>query len=159
MFLWNIFLALVWAAMNGSFTSQNLIAGFLLGYAVLWLLATRGFITTTRYMRRVRVTVLFLGFFFQELVISNLKLARTIFSRKLDLRPAIVAIPLDAETDEEISILANLLTITPGSLTIDISDHKKYIYVHVLYAHDAGRDQTIQEIKEGLEKRVLEVLR
>jgi len=73
------------------------------------------------------------------------------------MRPGIVAVPLEARSDIEITLFANLLTLTPGTLSLDVSSDKKVIYVHALYVDDAGSFR--REIKEGLEKRLLEVLR
>jgi multicomponent Na+:H+ antiporter subunit E len=66
----------------------------------------------------------------------------------------VVAIPLEAESDLSISLLANLITLTPGSLTLDVSEDRKVLYVHTMYAEDI--DQLRLGIKD-LERRVLEV--
>jgi multicomponent Na+:H+ antiporter subunit E len=68
-----------------------------------------------------------------------------------------VAVPLDARTDAEIVLLANLITLTPGTLSLDLSDDRTVLYVHAMYLTDP--DELRREIKEGFERRVLEVLR
>jgi multicomponent Na+:H+ antiporter subunit E len=68
-----------------------------------------------------------------------------------------VAIPLDVETDVEITLLANLITLTPGTLSMDISDDRKVLYVHAMYVDDP--EALRAEIKNGFERRVLEMLR
>jgi multicomponent Na+:H+ antiporter subunit E len=73
------------------------------------------------------------------------------------MRPAVVAVPLDVETDLEITLLANLITVTPGSFSLDVSDDRKVLYVHAMYVDDP--DEYRREIKEGFERRVLELLR
>jgi len=73
------------------------------------------------------------------------------------MRPGIVAVPLDAETDAEITLLANLLTLTPGTLSLDVSADRRFLYVHMMYIEDA--DVARRQIKDGYERRVLEVLR
>ena len=67
---------------------------------------------------------------------------------------AIVAITLEAEGSLSISLSANLITLTPGSLTLDISADCRVLYVHTMYAEDI--DQFRLSIKD-LERRVLEV--
>jgi len=53
--------------------------------------------------------------------------------------------------------LANLITLTPGTLSLDVSDDRKVLYVHAMYIND--REQFVQSIKQGFERRLLEILR
>ena len=57
----------------------------------------------------------------------------------------------------DLTMLANLLTLTPGSLSLDVSEDRKTLFVHAMYIEDA--DQFRREVKEGLERRVLELMR
>jgi multicomponent Na+:H+ antiporter subunit E len=66
-------------------------------------------------------------------------------------------VPLDAKTDFEIMMVANLISLTPGTLSIDLSEDRRYLYVHVMFMQDVA--EVRRELKQGLEKRVLEVLR
>jgi multicomponent Na+:H+ antiporter subunit E len=68
-----------------------------------------------------------------------------------------VAVPLDARTDIEITVLANLITMTPGSLAIDVSDDRRVMFVHSMFVDDPEAFR--RSIKESLERRVLELLR
>jgi len=69
----------------------------------------------------------------------------------------VVAVPLDARTDVEIALLANLITMTPGSLSVDVADDRSVIYVHSMFAEDP--DELRRQIKADLERRVLELVR
>jgi multicomponent Na+:H+ antiporter subunit E len=73
--------------------------------------------------------------------------------------PGVVAIPLDATTDVEIALLANLITLTPGSVTLDLSEDRRVLYVHAMYIDGGDVEAYRRSIKEGLERRVLELLR
>ena len=73
------------------------------------------------------------------------------------MKPGIVAIPLDAKTDLEITFLANLITLTPGTLSLDCSEDRKTLYIHSMYIDDLEKFRA--EIKNTLEKRLLEVMR
>lgn len=73
--------------------------------------------------------------------------------------PGVVAIPLDARTDAEITLLANLITLTPGSVTLDLSEDRRVLYVHAMYIDGGDVEAYRRSIKEGLERRVLELLR
>ncbi len=74
------------------------------------------------------------------------------------LCPGVVAIPLDARTDLEITLLANLITLTPGSVSLDLSEDKRVLYVHAMYIDGGDIEAYRRSIKEGLERRVLELL-
>lgn len=99
----------------------------------------------------------FLVFYIKELLIANLRVAQDALTPTLRMRPALVAIPLDAKTDLEILLLGNLITMNPGSVSLDISTDRSVMYVHVLFARDP--DEVRREIKSNLERRVLELMR
>jgi multicomponent Na+:H+ antiporter subunit E len=71
--------------------------------------------------------------------------------------PGFIAIPLDAKTDFEILVVSNLISMTPGTLSVDVSPDRKYLYLHVMYIDDL--DAIRHTIKSKFESRVLEVLR
>ncbi|KAF5061788.1 Na(+)/H(+) antiporter subunit E [anaerobic digester metagenome] len=98
---------------------------------------------------------IFLLFYLKEMVKANLVLARDILSPVMKISPGIVKVPIAAKSDSQVLALFNLITMTPGSLCMDISDDKKNIYVHGMYIKN--RDAFEKEIKEGIEKKVLEV--
>jgi multicomponent Na+:H+ antiporter subunit E len=66
-------------------------------------------------------------------------------------------LPLDARTDEEITMLANLVTLTPGTVCLDVSEDRRTMFIHAMFVNDP--DELRNEIKQGLERRVLELLR
>jgi multicomponent Na+:H+ antiporter subunit E len=77
--------------------------------------------------------------------------------RRITCGPALLAIPLDARTDFEILLFANLMTMTPGSVTVDISKDRRTLYLHVMYVEDA--EEIRRSIKQDFERRVLRLLR
>jgi len=153
--LWNLLLALAWAALTGQFTPVNLAIGFALGALVMWF-AQRA-LGTPRYLRKVGQALALAGFFLWELVQASLRVAFDVVTPRHYMRPAIVAVPLDAKTDAEITLLALLVTLTPGSLSLDVSGDRRVLYVHDMYTHDA--DKVRRRVKSGFERRVLEVMR
>ncbi|HOI88317.1 MAG TPA: Na+/H+ antiporter subunit E [Lentimicrobium sp.] len=98
---------------------------------------------------------IFLLFYLKEMVKANLLLARDILSPRMKISPAIVKIPIRASSGIQLLALFNLITMTPGSLCLDIDADKTHIYVHGLYVKD--RDSFEKEIREGMEKRIMEV--
>lgn len=153
--LWNLVLALAWAALTGRFTPENLGFGLALGYLILWF--AQRVMGPSLYFQKVRQVVGFLGFYLWELVLANLRLAYDIATPGHLQRPGIVAVPLDVRSDVEITLLANLITLTPGTLSVDVSTDRKVLYIHAMYIDDL--EEFRRTIKEGYERRVLEVSR
>ena len=96
-------------------------------------------------------------FFIWELVKSNLRITWDILTPRHRMSPGVVAIPLDIKGNVAITLLANLITLTPGTLLLDVSDDKKYLYVHSMYIDDPAEFR--KEIKEGFEQRVKELFK
>lgn len=154
-FGWNLMLAVVWAAALGELSLGHLGAGWLVGFLIL---AVGGrWIGSSSYVQRCLRVVEFAGFFVSQLVLSSLRVAADILTPAHRARPAIVAVPLDAKTDREITLLANLVSLTPGSLSLDVSADRRTLFVHVMFLDDV--EACRREIKEGFERRVLELLR
>lgn len=150
-----IVLTIGWMAITGSFTLPNLVLGLLVAALVLLLLRDRisrppAF---ARLLRVLRLVLFFLG----ELLLSALAVARVAVSPNLAarLKPAIVAYPLKLESDAEITLLANLITLTPGTLSVDVSADRRQLFIHVLSLD--SRERLIGRIAAGFERRVAEI--
>jgi multicomponent Na+:H+ antiporter subunit E len=154
-FAMNLGLAIAWSLLQGAITTVNLTIGFLFGYLFLAWLAPNE--PTKRYVRRLPQALWFALFYFREVVLSTLRVALDVVTPADYRRPGIIAMPLDAKTDAEIALLSNLITFTPGTLSIDVSHDRKFLYVHCMFLGDPERDKAA--LKEGLERRVLELLR
>lgn len=155
MFLLNLLLALAWLALTAQFTPVNFAFGFVLSYGLLWLFAHGT--AHAKYFRKAKQAVSFTFFFIKELVKSNLRVAYDVVTPTHYMRPGVIAIPLEAKTDLEITLLCNLITLTPGTFSLDVSADRRVLYVHEMYVDDPEKYR--REIKEGLERRLLEVLR
>ena len=92
------------------------------------------------------------GFFVHEILLANVRVAADGLRPQIRIRPAVVGIPLDVTSDGEILLLSMLINITPGSVTIDLSEDRRTLYVHVM--HMTSAEATRREIKEGFERRV-----
>ena len=155
--LGNIFLSLVWMALTGAFTFANFVVGFAVSSAVLWLTGSRGEVAFIVYLTRFFRFVGLFFFFLWELLMANLRVAYEVLTPGYQMRAAIIAIPLDAESDLEITVLANLITLTPGTLSLDVSADRKILYIHAMHVHDVEKFR--KEIKVRLERRVMEVFK
>lgn len=153
--LLNTSLAFIWMMVTGQFTPTNLLVGFIVGYVTLFL--AQRVIGKTPYFGKTLQALSFLVFFLRELVIANVRVAIDILSPRLRMQPRVVAYPLDAKTDLEITLIANLISLTPGTLSLDVSDDRRTLYIHVMHAPDA--DVVRRQIKDGVEQRALALIR
>jgi multicomponent Na+:H+ antiporter subunit E len=151
----NSILALGFSAVLGEFSVGGFVAGFTVGYFALWI--TRSLYGQESYFNRLSKVLRLIGYFTWQLVISNLRVLWDVITPYHTSRPGIIGIPLDARTDMEITLVANLISLTPGTLTLDVSDDRTTLYVHVMFLDNI--DLVRAEIKDGIERRVLEVLR
>ncbi len=155
--LGNIFLPLVWMALTGAFTFANFAVGFVISTLALWLISSPADVTFIVYLTRFLRFIGFFFFFVWELLVANLRVAVEVLTPGFQMRPAIIAIPLDAESDLEITVLANLITLTPGTLSLDVSPDRKTLYIHAMHVDDV--EQFRQDIKQRMERRVMEVFK
>ncbi len=156
MLLLNFLLALVWVMLTGQFTPADFAVGFLLSYLLLW--RAQGDATRSSYFLKARQVIGFAFFVLRELIKANVQVAFDVLTIRRKMQPGVVAIPLDARTDVEITVLSSLITLTPGSLSLDVSADRRVLYLHTMYLGD-NPDQLRDQIKTKFERRVLEVLR
>ncbi len=149
----HVMLALVWAALSGELTLAKMGGGFVVGFLVL-LLARRA-LGCQRYVTRVPRVLGFWAYFLVLLIQANLRVAYEVLTPNFRVRPAIVAIPLDIRDEVAITTLANLITLTPGTLSLDVSGDRRVLYVHAMFVTDV--EEFRREIKDGLERRVQDI--
>jgi multicomponent Na+:H+ antiporter subunit E len=92
------------------------------------------------------------GFFGWSLLVANLRVALDVARPHTAIRPAVVAVPLDITSNAEILLLSMLINITPGSVTLDLADDRRTLYVHVMHVTTA--EESRHEIKTGFERRI-----
>ena len=151
--LGNILLALTWTALTGRLTGANFLMGFAVGYVALWMSPSRGH---TRYGTRVARVLAFSIFFAKEIVSAGLRVAWDVVTPTLHMHPAVVKVPIDLPSDESVTLLANLISLTPGTLTLDVSEDRRSLYIHALYVRDVEAFR--RSVKEGFERRVRDLV-
>ena len=156
-FWWNCVLAAAWVLITGELALLNAAIGFAIGAAILTLVGRT--IGAPGYIQTLWAFIVLAGAFIRDLALANLLVAHDLLTPKSQLRPGIIKVPLDVKTDNEIAILANLLTLTPGTTSIDISDDRSTLYLHVMYLDREGPDATRERIKREIEARLLRVTR
>jgi len=150
-----IVLAVGWAAITSSFAIGNLVLGAAIAAAALF--PVRRQIAHTTMFRKTGRIVSLAGLFVVELMLSAIRVAALVVRPDLNqrIRPAFIAFPLTATKDAEITLLANLITLTPGTLSVDVSDDRRVLYVHAIDAAD--REAVVRDIAKGFERKVIEV--
>lgn len=154
-----LLLIVLWVALTGEISLENLGVGLVLGVI---LLAAAGQamniesfrLPTDRPLIRLWRLLKFILFFLQQLVIAGLTVFVSILNPSR-LRPGVVAVPLDLTSDAQITLLANLITLTPGTLTLEVFTDQSLIYVHTLYLDDPATFRA--SIKDGFERRIKEL--
>lgn len=151
----NLVLAVAWQALVADFSVTGLFVGFAVGYVVLWLL--QPLFGRSRYCARLLDQLMLAVFFLYELVVSSVRVAWYVLVPTRRSRPGIIAVPLETCSDIELTLLANLVSLTPGSLSIDVSDDRRILLVHAMFVDNPEAERLA--IKSGMERRVLGAMR
>lgn len=125
-------------------------------YVILWLISW--LYDKNHFLKVPKVAGLFF-YFLKELFFASLKVAYDIITPDFLLKPGVIAYPLLARTDLEITLLANMISLTPGTLSMAVSEDRKTLYVHSLYILKDDKEGVIATIKKGFERRILEITR
>lgn len=152
---WNLMLAIVWVALTDSVSLYNFILGFLVGWAILALIQ-RHVPPLKGYSNRVSRIISFAVFFVKELVVANIRVAYDVLTPTSYMSPGVVGYKLDAKTDTEILFVSTFISLTPGTLSMDVSDDKKVLYIHAMFLEDKA--SFITDI-QALERHVLRIMR
>jgi len=149
-----VVLVLVWILLQNQITAGMVVFGIILGIiiprltAVWWPEKPRSF----RITRMVPYTLMVLW----DIIYANFQVAWIIITvPNSKLRPAWIVIPLELTQPEAITILAGTITLTPGTVSADLSNEGHSLLVHVL--HTDNPDAVRDEIKTRYEARLLEI--
>lgn len=152
--LLTLVLALVWLALMNAVSLGGIVFGLILG--ILLPLLTAAYWPDRPRIRAPLKIAGFLGIVIWDIVKSNFIVARIVlFTPRADLRPAWVTVPLDLRSPEAITVLAGTVTMTPGTVSADLSADGRSLLVHCLHAPDP--DGIAAEIKERYEARLMEI--
>ncbi|MEM7075419.1 MAG: Na+/H+ antiporter subunit E [Pseudomonadota bacterium] len=150
----NVVLAVTWVALTGTVTLSGLLVGFVIGYAALWLI--QPLIGTSSYFRRVLAWFRLIVMFFYELMLSSVAVTFDVLTPRHRAHPAIIEMPLDVQSDFGILLVTNLISLTPGTLSLDVSDDRKTLYVHAMFGDDP--EAVRRQLKTGMEKWVIDAV-
>ncbi len=149
-----ILLAVVWILLQNELSAGMVVFGLILGI-VIPILTARWWTDRPQGIRPLRMLTYVLLVLW-DIIVANVQVAWIILTKSNDsMKPAWVVIPLDLKEPEAISILAGTITLTPGTVSADLSDCGRYLLVHALDADDP--DAVRDEIKDRYERRLKEI--
>ncbi|UTR14335.1 Na+/H+ antiporter subunit E [Salipaludibacillus sp. LMS25] len=151
--LLNIGLALIWMLLRTEYTVVEFMLGYIVGLLLLFVL--RRFLHFDFYFRRVVAVFKLLVLFLYKLILSNIDMTKIVLSPNPDIQPGIIAVPTKLKTDWEVTLLANLISLTPGTLTMNFSKDGRTLFVHSIHVPD--KEKAIAEIHDSFEKAIMEV--
>ncbi|MEM6314045.1 MAG: Na+/H+ antiporter subunit E [Planctomycetota bacterium] len=153
MFLLNLVLAVMFGLMLGGFSPATLLAGFVIGFLILGPIskASTGRAYGSRIIRLVRFGI----YFVRILLIANIDVAREVITPGSRLHPRIVRFEVTDLTDLQITVLSNAITLTPGTLVVDVGktgpEGQQFLYVHCMFGEDrAASLEALAELRRRL---------
>lgn len=153
LFLLNILLAVLWMCMWGLFDIYSLLAGFGLGYLLLGIVSRT--LPGEDYGAKGGKFLSFVTYFLRILIKANLEVAREIITPGYQMTPRFIRYSVDGMSDFQVTSFANAITLTPGTLSADISDDGRYLYVHCMYAKNRNDAvEALDELRDRMKKEL-----
>ncbi len=128
-------LTVIWVALWGSVTPANVLGGLAAAAVLLVVFPVQAHPAPTHVWRPV-AALRFAGYFLYKLIEANLVVAWEILTPRSGVNEGIVEVPVRGCSDGLITLLANVIGLTPGTITLEVEDDPTRIYVHVLHLHD-----------------------
>lgn len=108
-------------------------------------------------MMRILACIEFLLFYLKEILLSNLRVAHDVLTAEHKMTPGIIALDVADMTDAQITLMANFITMTPGTLGLTVSDSHDKLYIHAMYL-DASSEEVAAKLLNDYGKRVKRVI-
>ena len=147
------FLLVLWLLLNNSAAPGHLVLGALLG--VLIPLFTRRFWPERLGLARPGLMLRFSGRVLWDILVANFAVARVVLGPRSAIRPAFLRVPLDIHDDFPVTVLASVVSLTPGTVSADIDAERRYLLVHALSVSDT--EALAQDIKARYEAPIKEI--
>lgn len=146
-------LLVVWLLLNNSLAPGQILLGAVLAWLVTLLVAPLQ--PEQPRVQRYGLALRYVGRLLRDIVVANLDVARRILGSRRRLKPGFVAVPLDLRGDLPVTLLANTISLTPGTVSAELSEDRQWLYVHAL--HMDNDEALIAEIKARYEQPLREI--
>ncbi|BDH59973.1 Na+/H+ antiporter subunit E [Lysinibacillus sp. PLM2] len=156
-FILNLFIALLWLLLMDEPIPQltTFFSGFVVGVVILYIM--HRFFGTKFYLRRLFKMILLVLLFIRELISSSFSVMKQILTPKLNITPGIFTYKTNLIGEWEITALALLLTLTPGSVVMEVSEEGNVFYIHAMDLEEC-KESVIRSIAK-FENAIMEVTR
>lgn len=154
--LLNLVIAMVWMLLHDEWNTLTFAEGYVVGLIMIF--ALRRFFPTAFYGKRVWAILRLIGLFSVELVKSSLLVIGQITRPKLNIQPGIFKMETVLKGDWEITMLSSLITLTPGSVVIEVAPEEGIMYVHAMDVSES-LENAVEKTKLRFEKAIIEVMR
>ncbi|WP_439135945.1 Na+/H+ antiporter subunit E [Pseudomaricurvus sp.] len=151
--LHSILLLIVWLLLNNTMAPGHLVLGTFLALGIPLLIS--GMQHPQPGFRKPLSTIRYVLMVMGDIVVANFEVALLILGSNKKLNPAFIAIPLNIDHELPITILASTVSLTPGTVSAEISEDQKWLYVHVLNL--TNEDELIASIKHRYERPLKEI--
>jgi len=150
-----ILVFVVYIAFSGSISTYDIITGVVVGIVVGLITANLVIANPGKALNPIRwawTIVYALYYFFIAEVRAHIDVIRRIVSPSMPIKPGIVRVPIDVKTDYALTLIANSITNTPGTVSVDVDDQRRYLYVHWIYVRAIEPEKTRENISLTFEK-------
>ena len=154
-FVINLLLTGLWILVTADASPLNAAMGFVIGYALLAWLWPRAM--GRSYIRKLPAAIVFTFYITWAVIRSSVAVASAVLFARPKIEPAFLHLSLEDLSDAEITLLANLITLTPGTVAVDLTEDRSEMILHVMFAHDP--EAVRKDIKQNFERPIRNLLR
>jgi len=148
----SLMLLIVWLLLNG-FSAGQLVLGLFLAWLIPVL--TYPYVDHQSVAHKPFKILLYIGRLLKDIVVSNIQVALRVLGRNRTLQPALIAYPLALNSDFPLTVLASSVSLTPGTVSVEFSDDRNWLYIHVLHMKD--EQSVVKDIRERYEQPLQEI--
>lgn len=151
----NIFIGVLWMFLQNDWSVLSFISGYLFGLLVLFIL--QRFLPSKYYLFTMQAVVSLFFIFIREIFVSSIFVIGKSIKPKIDIKPGIFSFETSLKGDIEVTLLALLLTLTPGSVVVEVSPDNKMLYLHTMDIPDMS--DSVLRSKDKFEEAIKKVTR
>ena len=152
---WGFVLFIVWLGLTNSFHPQELLAGAIISAALVWLTIPARAVNAENRPWSIIGLLTYFPVFLKALVLANIDVASRVLNPRLPINPGIVRVPTKLTIPYQRLILANSITLTPGTITLEMDNQD--IYIHWIAVEDADPERAGETIKGEMERAITRI--
>jgi len=149
----SLLLFVVWLLLNNSFSAGHITLAAFFAITIPWLVT--GMRDEHPKIRKPWLAVRYFFMVLKDILVANIEVALLIIGPIKKLKPGFVAVPINLDSDLGITILASTVSLTPGTVSAEISKDRAWLYIHAL--HLDNEEELISSIKQRYEKPIKEI--